>query len=441
MPEGFVSIHVPAYNEPPTLLKNTLRALSELDYKDYEVIIIDNNTKEEKIWRPIQEYCQKLRKTFKFFHIDRLPGFKAGALNYIQSKVNPKTKFVAVIDADYQVKPDFLKKALKYFTNNKIALVQFPQAYKNVNEDNLGISMEYEYFFRTYMNMANHFHCATSTGTLTIYRLNALKEVNLFSEESVTEDADIGVRLLRAGYETIYVPEIIGRGLMPFDIEAYKKQKARWSLGNAQILRKQFLQILLDNKLTILQKVGLMAQLTAWINFIFIPTLVIILGAFIKVIIPLDQPTVALSINIAILTLYIFLTFQLLSFVLGFRHIYSWKRVLRGFLVHLGMSWEYSTTFLKIFTKKDTTFERTNKFILPKIPDLIKNTAWELILGLTSFVLAITLVIDNELFHASALLLVSTTYFLIFFVCLEIKQTKSFSSHLINKMEKSFYGS
>lgn len=437
----FVSIHVPTHNEPPDLLKNTLRALSKLNYKDYEVIVIDNNTKDEKIWRPVQRYCQKLGKKFKFFHVDRLAGFKAGALNYIQDKINPKTEFVAVIDADYEVQPSFLNEALKYFTNDKIALVQFPQAYKNINQQNLGISMEYEYFFRIYMNLANHFHCATSTGTLAIYRVDALKQVKLFSKECATEDADIGIRLLRAGFQTIYVPEIIGRGFIPFDIEAYKKQKARWSLGNAQILKNQLLQIFTDNKLTIFQKVGLVTQLTAWINFILVPVLMIILGAFAKLIIPLDQPTILLSINIAILTLYIFVASQLLSFILGFRHVYSLKSVMRGFLVHLGMGWEYSTTFINVFFKKSNKFERTNKFILPKMPDLIKNTAGELILGTVSFFLALVLIMDNEFLHAGALLLISIIYLLVFFVYFEFKQTKTFSSYLLDQMEKSFYGS
>src|SRR3546814_10679160 len=49
-----VSIHVPAYNEPPEMLKKTLDALARLDYPNFEVLIIDNNTKDEKIWRPVE---------------------------------------------------------------------------------------------------------------------------------------------------------------------------------------------------------------------------------------------------------------------------------------------------------------------------------------------------------------------------------------------------
>src|SRR3546814_9585655 len=64
-----VSIHVPAYNEPPEMLKKTLDALARLDYPNFEVLIIDNNTKDEKIWRPVEEYCATLGDRFRFFHV------------------------------------------------------------------------------------------------------------------------------------------------------------------------------------------------------------------------------------------------------------------------------------------------------------------------------------------------------------------------------------
>ncbi len=50
-----VSIHVPAYNEPSTMLIRTLNALAELDYPNYEVLLIDNNTKDPAVWQPVQE--------------------------------------------------------------------------------------------------------------------------------------------------------------------------------------------------------------------------------------------------------------------------------------------------------------------------------------------------------------------------------------------------
>ena len=62
-----VSVHVPAYNEPPEMLKQTLDALAQLDYPDYEVLVIDNNTEDPAVWRPIQAHCERLGERFRFF--------------------------------------------------------------------------------------------------------------------------------------------------------------------------------------------------------------------------------------------------------------------------------------------------------------------------------------------------------------------------------------
>src|ERR1041384_6590095 len=64
--DAFVSTPVPAPNEPPELLKQTLRALSELKWKNYEVLVIDNNTTDEALWKPIEACCQELGPKFRF---------------------------------------------------------------------------------------------------------------------------------------------------------------------------------------------------------------------------------------------------------------------------------------------------------------------------------------------------------------------------------------
>ena len=76
-----VSIHVPTHNEPPLMVMQTLNALARLDYPNFEVIVLDNNTADESLWRPVASHCAALGPRFRFFHIDNVKGFKAGALN------------------------------------------------------------------------------------------------------------------------------------------------------------------------------------------------------------------------------------------------------------------------------------------------------------------------------------------------------------------------
>lgn len=56
-----VSLHIPAYNEPPDLLINTIKAVERIDYPNFEVVIVDNNTSDPAVWGPVEEYCRGSR--------------------------------------------------------------------------------------------------------------------------------------------------------------------------------------------------------------------------------------------------------------------------------------------------------------------------------------------------------------------------------------------
>src|SRR5512137_1228435 len=69
--QPMVSLHLPAYDEPPEVVEATLRALAALDYPNYEVLVIDNNTPDEKTWQPVEELCHALGPRFRFIHLDK----------------------------------------------------------------------------------------------------------------------------------------------------------------------------------------------------------------------------------------------------------------------------------------------------------------------------------------------------------------------------------
>ena len=74
-----VCIHVPCYNEPPAMVIETLDALARLDYDNFEVIVLDNNTPDPETWKPVEAHCAALGPRFRFYHFDGVQGFKAGA--------------------------------------------------------------------------------------------------------------------------------------------------------------------------------------------------------------------------------------------------------------------------------------------------------------------------------------------------------------------------
>ena len=235
-----VSIHVPAYNEPADMLIETLDALSALEYPDFEVIVVDNNTKDESVWKPVQRHCELLGERFRFFHVAPLSGFKAGALNFALDKTHADAEVIAAIDSDYQVEPNWLNDLVGAFENPRVAIVQSPQDYRDQNA-NAFKSMcfaEYRGFFEIGMVTRNERNAIIQHGTMTLVRRSALEEVGGWGEWCITEDAELGLRIFEAGYEALYLSYSYGRGLMPDTFIDYKKQRFRWAYGAMQILRR-----------------------------------------------------------------------------------------------------------------------------------------------------------------------------------------------------------
>ncbi len=262
-----VSIHVPTHNEPPQMVMQTLNALARLDYPDYEVIVLDNNTHDPADWKPVEAYCQTLGSRFRFFHFDNMKGFKAGALNKALALTHPDAAFIGVIDSDYQVMPHWLKTAMPAFSDPKVAIFQGPQDYRDANES-LFKSLcyeEYTGFFRIGMVERNEHNAIIQHGTMCVVRRAAIEEVGSWAEWCITEDTELGLRLFEAGYASHYTSETLGRGLMPDTYDAYKSQRYRWVYGAMQILKRHAAQIFRGkSKLTLAQRYHFVAGWLPW---------------------------------------------------------------------------------------------------------------------------------------------------------------------------------
>jgi len=241
-----VSIHVPACNEPPDMVIETLSALRRLDYPDYEVIVVDNNTADPALWRPVEAACAELGENFRFFHLDSCPGFKAGALNFALRQTDPEAAVVAVIDSDYVVEPSWLKSLVPYFASEQVGFVQAPQDYRDAATSAFKESCYWEYagFFHIGMVERNERNAIIQHGTMTLIRRAALERLGGWAEWCICEDAELGLRLLEAGCESVYVTHSFGRGLMPDSFAAYKRQRFRWAYGAVQIAKRHWYALL-----------------------------------------------------------------------------------------------------------------------------------------------------------------------------------------------------
>lgn len=349
----FISVHVATHNEPPEMVIATLDALAAMDYPAFEVVLLDNNTADPAMWRPVKKHVTSLGNRFRFLHRKGVIGAKAGALNIGLSVCNPRTRYVAIVDADYQVTSDFLSAAICAF-NDEIQFVQFPQAYRNAQRAGPVVA-ELSDYFRTFPTAANRSGASLLTGTLSVVAIDALRAVGGWPTESITEDAELGVALWKTGARGLYVDKIVGRGLLPLDLAGLRIQRNRWVTGNIQTL----VGALRDWR-TLRQrrgKIAVAAQLTAWSGFLAIPLCTLAIVLSIKIAAP-DVYADALQLLLwsqwtATLTILISLG------GLGVRALANDS--LATLAVMLSLVWTSSFAWLSALTGRHLKFHRTPK--------------------------------------------------------------------------------
>ncbi|MGW8566250.1 glycosyltransferase [Isoptericola sp. NPDC055881] len=256
----FVSLHVPTHDEPPDMVVATLRQLLQQRYDAYEILVIDNNTTDEALWRPVEAFCAA-HERLTFLHVENLEGFKSGALNLALRHTDPRAEIIGIIDADYLVEPDFLADCAPMFADPELSFLQTPQDYRDwdVSAYFRRLYYSYSYFFDVSQASRNERNGAIFGGTMGLIRRDALEGQGGWDEWCITEDAELSLRLLRAGGRGMHVDRSYGRGVMPLTFEALKRQRFRWCFGGIQILRMHWRSLLPGratpaNRLTLAQR-------------------------------------------------------------------------------------------------------------------------------------------------------------------------------------------
>lgn len=232
-----VAIQVPVYNEPFELVRETILRAAHQDYPPgrFHVMVLDDSSDPKDRLR-LATFCAQAG--VQYVHRSDRRGFKAGALNHGTSLMAPEVEFVAIIDADYWLEPHYLRTVVGYFANPRISFVQAPQDYRNQQESFL--TRQYKraeaYFYHAIMPSRNEQNAIIFCGTMGMLRRRALEDVGGFAEDQICEDAEISVRLAANGWDSLYVDESLGKGLMPATFDSYKKQFHRWAFGNVKIL-------------------------------------------------------------------------------------------------------------------------------------------------------------------------------------------------------------
>ena len=214
-----LSIHLPICNAPPSIVRATLDALAALDYDRFEVLVIDSNTTDPQLWEPVAEHCARLGPKFRFCTLGRHQGFKAGALNFALGETAPDAELIGVIDSGDIVAPDWLRAMAPAFADPKLGLAQSSQD----DSDHDGS------FFQRRL-------CG-ERGGFTLVRKQALLDAEGWAEWCGAAEAQLRLRLLRAGYEAVRVEKSFGTSAMLGDFAAFRAQREREAYGAMRILR------------------------------------------------------------------------------------------------------------------------------------------------------------------------------------------------------------
>jgi len=229
-----VSVVVPAYNEEKVIVK-TVRSILRSDYDNFDVIVVDDGSKDNTFDIAEQKFSDDPR--VRVLQTPRNGG-KSKALNYGIKLA--KSSFIVAIDADTILKKDAIAKLMNKFTNKNVAAVAGNA--KVGNRRNIMTRWQaLEYI--TSQNMDRRAQDVINgitvvPGAIGAWRRAAVLKAGGFTNETLAEDADLTLKLLRRGYRITYENEAIAYTEAPDTVRTFLKQRFRWMFGTLQVVWK-----------------------------------------------------------------------------------------------------------------------------------------------------------------------------------------------------------
>jgi len=274
-----VAVLIPTWNEPPEVLAPTIAAAVALR-PAHQTWVLDDGGREQIARLAADLGAHYLRRG------DRSHA-KAGNLNHALGVVDADV--IAVLDADHVARPGFLVNTLGYFDDPRVALVQTPQDFYNLESFEHSRTAardgfnEQSLFYRAILAGKNRWRAAFWCGTNALLRVAPLRQVGGVATGTVTEDIHTTIRLHAAGWRTVYHNEVLARGLAASGAGQYLLQRYRWGTGAMQVLRA-------DNPLTIPgltlpQRMAYAFTLLGWfdawrsLGYLLLPVAVLLTGA------------------------------------------------------------------------------------------------------------------------------------------------------------------
>ncbi len=228
-----VDVFLPSAGEPLDILRNTYHHVSRINWPGRLTTYVLDDSGRDEVRRLTEEYGFEYRSRPNRGYLKKAGNLKFG---FDESDGD----FIAIFDADFVPRSDYLFELLPYFDDPATAIVQSPQFFDAKRamhwlQRNAGSTQEL--FYRWIQPSRDRYKAAICVGTCAIYRRPALVESGGFAQIGHSEDVHTGVNLMKVGYRTKYVPVLVSKGLCPDTSSAFLNQQYRWCTGSMSLLR------------------------------------------------------------------------------------------------------------------------------------------------------------------------------------------------------------
>lgn len=374
----FVTVQLPVYNEL-YVMERLLLNISKLEYpKDkLEVQVLDDST-DESLEDTARIVAQLQKSGLDIVHIKRThrEGFKAGALK--EGLITAKGDFVAIFDADFLPKPDWIKRTVPYFKDDQIGVVQ--TRWGHINRDYSLLTRVQAFALDAHFTLEqvgrnSHGHFINFNGTAGIWRKECIIDAGNWEGDTLTEDLDLSYRAQLKNWKFKYLEEVETPAELPVVISAARTQQFRWNKGGAENFRKMLGRVLKSKNISVKTKIhGILHLLnsTMFLN-------VLIVGV-------LSIPILYIKNEYEHLKIYFYvMSFFVLSTVIFFVcYWYTFKNIYGGgiknffeyvgmfftfFSIAMGFSLHNSIAVLEGHLGKKSEFVRTPKFNINNLRD------------------------------------------------------------------------
>ncbi|MFC4165800.1 glycosyltransferase [Teichococcus aestuarii] len=212
-PEPRVSVHLPTQDMPPALLRDTLDHLAELDYGALEVLVLDSSHSPES-WEPVAEHCARLGPRFRFFH---LGAGQRAARNFALREMAPDAALVATLEPGCRVQPDWLRHAVPFFRDPGLGFVQGTACAPErgaLLAERVAHAADASRWPRV-QRARNEHRAVPLRLALALIRRPALEMAGCWNEAAPCKPAELGLRLLRQGWDGLELADGLAAGHVP----------------------------------------------------------------------------------------------------------------------------------------------------------------------------------------------------------------------------------